>query len=46
MSNNVIKYNDEVITKKSKALLKRISTKKNRNQVESALEFSIKMHHG
>ena len=46
MSNNVIKYNDEVITKKSKTLLKRISTKKNRNQVESALEFSIKMHHG
>ena len=46
MSNNVIKYNDEVITKKSKALLKRISTKKNRNQVECALEFSIKMHHG
>ena len=46
MSNNVIKYNDGVITKKSKALLKRISTKKNRNQVESALEFSIKMHHG
>ena len=46
MSNNVIKYNDEVITKKSKALLERISTKKNRNQVENALEFSIKMHHG
>lgn len=46
MSNNVIKNNDEVITKKSKALLKRISTKKNRNQVENALEFSIKMHHG
>ena len=46
MSNNVIKHNDEVITKKSKALLERISTKKNRNQVENALEFSIKMHHG
>jgi len=46
MSNNVIKNSDEVITKKSKALLKRISTKKNRNQVENALEFSIKMHHG
>ena len=45
MSNNVIKHNDEVITKKSKALLERISTKKNRNQVENALEFSIKMHH-
>ena len=46
MSKNVIKDNNEVIAAKSKALLKRIPTKKNRNQVENALEFSIKMHHG
>ena len=46
MSKNVIKDNNEVIAEKSKALLKRIPLKKNRNQVENALEFSIKMHHG
>ena len=46
MSKNVIKDNNEVIAAKSKALLKRIPTKKNRNQVENALEFSIKMHQG
>ena len=46
MSNNVIKNNDEIIAKKSKNLLERIPTKKNRKQVENALEFSIKMHHG
>ena len=46
MSSNVIKNNDKVIAEKSKALLNRISTKKNRKQVENALEFSIKMHHG
>ena len=46
MSKNVIKNNNEVIAEKSKALLKRIPLKKNRNQVENALEFSIKMHHG
>ena len=46
MSKNVIKDNNEVIAEKSKALLKRIPSKKNRNQVENALEFSIKMHHG
>ena len=45
MSINVIKHNDEVIADKSKALLKRIPTKKKRKQVENALEFSIKMHH-
>ena len=46
MSSNVIKNNDEVIADKSKALLKRIPTKKNRKQVENALEYSIKMHEG
>ena len=46
MSKNVIKDNNEVIAEKSKDLLKRIPLKKNRNQVENALEFSIKMHHG
>ena len=46
MSSNVIINNDKVIADKSKALLKRVPTKKNRNQVENALEFSIKMHHG
>ena len=46
MSSNVIKNNDKVIVEKSKALLNRIPTKKNRKQVENALEFSIKMHHG
>ncbi len=46
MSNNVIKNNDEVISNKSKALLKRIPAKKNRKQVENALEYSIKMHEG
>ena len=46
MSSNVIKNNDEVIANKSKALLKRIPTKKNRKQVENALEYSIKMHEG
>ena len=46
MSSNVIKNNDKVIAEKSKALLNRIPTKKNRKQVENALEFSIKMHHG
>jgi len=46
MSSNVIKNNDEVIVNKSKALLKRIPTKKNRKQVENALQYSIKMHEG
>lgn len=46
MSSNVIKNNDEVIVNKSKALLKRIPTKKNRKQVENALQYSIKMHGG
>ena len=46
MSSNVIKNNDEVIADKGKALLKRIPTKKNRKQVENALEYSIKMHEG
>ena len=46
MSSNVIKNNDKVIAEKSKALLKRIPTKKNRIQVENALEYSIKMHEG
>ena len=46
MSKDVIKDHNEVIAQKSKALLKRIPSKKNRNQVENALEFSIKMHHG
>ena len=46
MSKNVIKDNNEVIAEKSKALLERITSKKNKNQVENALEFSIKMHHG
>ena len=46
MSSNVIKNNDEVIANKSKALLKRIPVKKNRKQVENALEYSIKMHEG
>ena len=46
MSSNVIKNNGEVIADKGKALLKRIPTKKNRKQVENALEYSIKMHEG
>ena len=46
MSSNVIKNNDEIIANKSKALLKRIPVKKNRKQVENALEYSIKMHEG
>jgi len=46
MSSNVIKNNDEVIVNKSKALLKRIPTKKDRKQVENALQYSIKMHEG
>ena len=46
MSKNVIKDNNEVIAEKSKALLKRIPLKKNRNQVENALEFSIQRDHG
>ena len=46
MSSDVIKSNDEIIADKSKALLKRIPTKKNRKQVENALEYSIKMHEG
>ena len=46
MSNSVIKNNDDIIAEKGKNLLERIPTKKNRKQVENALEFSIKMHHG
>ena len=44
MSSNVIKNNDEVIANKSKALLKRIPVKKNRKQVENALEYLSLIH--
>ena len=45
MSNNVIKNNDEIIAKKSKNLLERIPTKKNRKQVETwGIYRSISIH--
>jgi guanosine-3',5'-bis(diphosphate) 3'-pyrophosphohydrolase len=47
MSDKVVKNKDsEVIADKSNFLLQRISSKKNKKELENALEFSIRMHHG
>jgi guanosine-3',5'-bis(diphosphate) 3'-pyrophosphohydrolase len=47
MNDNVVKNKEsDVIAHKSDFLLERISSKKNRKQLERALKFSIKMHHG
>ena len=47
MSDKVVKNKDsDVIADKSNFLLQRISSKKNKKELENALEFSIRMHHG
>ena len=47
MNDNVVKSKEsDVIADKSNFLLDRISSKKDKKQLENALKFSVKMHHG
>ena len=47
MNDNVVKNKEsDVIADKSNFLLDRISSKEDRKQLENALKFSVKMHHG
>ena len=47
MNDNVVKNKEsDVIADKSNFLLDRISSTENRKQLENALKFSVKMHHG
>ena len=47
MNDNVVKNKDsDVIADKSNFLLDRISSTEDRKQLENALKFSVKMHHG
>ena len=44
MSSDIISHNNNLIDKKSNALLSRLKSKKSKKIVKNALEFSIKMH--
>lgn len=47
MNDNVVKNKEsDVIADKSNFLLDRISSREDRKQLENALKFSVKMHHG
>ena len=44
MPSDIISSNNNLIDKKSNALLSRLKSRKSRKMVKNALEFSIKMH--
>ena len=45
-SDKIVASNNDLINKKSVALLSRLKSNKSKKLIKDALEFSVKMHHG